>query len=92
MADGVLSKESAMPICPGCEQTIPYDRLDVHVRYCVGIWSAARYNAPSSDRLESQITTMEHHLDRRLRELESDIDRRLLDLEQQTRQRPRRPD
>lgn len=70
-----------MPICPGCERTIPYDRLDLHERHCLGIWSAARFVSPSIERLEAQLTAMETHLDGRLRSLEEDVNQRLGRLE-----------
>lgn len=44
-----------MPICPGCEQRVSYDQLDVHERYCAGLrgtdWTGGR-----------EIANLEHRL------------------------------
>lgn len=69
-----------MPICPGCEQTVSYDRLDIHERYCDGIWSD-EVGQRSIERLERRILALERRLDAQVRELESDVERRLLRLE-----------
>ena len=59
-----------MPICPGCERSVPYDRLDVHERYCGDIWGQS---SPAAIALE--------RLDRRLQRIEADIDQRLAAME-----------
>jgi len=66
-----------MPICPGCEQTVPYDRLDVHQRYCAGIWSDGMRGGRSVERLDRRLANVEARLERRLREFEEDVERRL---------------
>ena len=68
-----------MPICPGCERSVPYDRLDVHQRYCGGIWGESSPAAVAIERL-----------DRRLRRIEDDIEQRLVKLDRRG-SRERRP-
>lgn len=55
-----------MPICPGCEESVPYDRLDLHERYCRGIWGE-----PTSTGIAIE------KIDRRLRRIEADLEGRL---------------
>lgn len=66
-----------MPICPGCERTVSYDRLDSHERYCDGIWSATRAGSRSLERMERRITALENRIDRRLRDVEFDVEQKL---------------
>ena len=66
-----------MPICPGCERSVPYDRLDVHERYCGGIWGQPSPAAVAIERL-----------DRRLQRSEDDVEERLVQLDRR-RRRPR---
>ena len=66
-----------MPICPGCERSVPYDRLDVHQRYCGGIWGETSPAAVAIERL-----------DRRLKQIEEDVEERLVKLDRRSR-RPR---
>ena len=68
-----------MPICPGCERSVPYDRLDLHERYCGGIWGQPSAAAVAVEKL-----------DRRLQRIEADLERRLAELERR-RRRGRRP-
>lgn len=63
-----------MPICPGCERSVPYDRLDVHERYCGGIWGQS---SPAAVALE--------RLDRRLQRMEDDVEQRLVQLDRRSR-------
>lgn len=67
-----------MPICPGCERSVPYERLDVHERYCGGIWGQPSPAAAAIERL-----------DRRLQELEN-VEQRLVQLDRRRRPRERR--
>lgn len=62
-----------MPICPGCEQQIPYRRLAIHVRYCEGIGGTDRRGGAATERLDARLTGVEERVEERLRE----IDRRL---------------
>ena len=68
-----------MPICPGCERSVPYDRLDVHQRYCGGIWGESSPAAVAIERL-----------DRRLKRIEEDVEERLVRLDRRSRSRERR--
>lgn len=70
-----------MPVCPGCEQQIAYDRLDLHERYCDGIWSANEVKSRAAEQLERRLLAVEDRIDGRLRDLESDVERRLVRLE-----------
>lgn len=79
-----------MPICPGCEQSIPYDELDVHERYCHDIWGDRDSGSRSVERLERQIVALERRVDGRLRKVEADVERRLQSLER-SRRTGRRP-
>lgn len=65
-----------MPICPGCERSVPYDRLDVHERYCGGIWGQP---SPAALAVEK--------LDRRLQRIEADVEKRLATLERRRERR-----
>ena len=64
-----------MPICPGCERSVPYDRLDVHERYCGGIWGQS---SPAAIAIE--------RLDRRLQRIEEDVEERLVKLDRRRRE------
>lgn len=64
-----------MPTCPGCEKELSYERLDIHQRYCGGIWSKAEMER-SPERIERRLVNLETRLDERLRTLEADRDRR----------------
>ena len=68
-----------MPICPGCERSIPYDRLDVHERYCGEIWGKRPAGAGAIEML-----------DRRLQRIEADLERRLAVLDRRRRKQERR--
>lgn len=57
-----------MPICPGCEKRVPYNRLDIHERYCKELT-----DQPDQGRVEA--------LDRRLRAIEQQLNRRMVKLE-----------
>lgn len=64
-----------MPICPGCERSVPYDQLDVHERYCDGIWGQ-----------DSDTATAVERLDRRLQQFKVDVDERLETIERRRRE------
>lgn len=66
-----------MPICPGCERTIPYDQLDLHERYCGEIRTGS--GAESLQRLDERLTELESRLEDRLRNLEPGGEPRLSD-------------
>lgn len=76
-----------MPICPGCEQIVPYGRLDAHVRYCDGIWIADEGENSTTEYLERRLMNLEKRLDDRVRELETDVERRLSGLEETREER-----
>jgi len=68
-----------MPICPGCERSVPYDRLDVHERYCGGIWGQPSAAAIAVEKL-----------DRRLQRIEADLEQRLAVFDRRRRKRRQR--
>lgn len=74
-----------MPICPGCERSVSYDRLDLHQRYCEGIKGAELDRARAVERLDQRLAAVEMRLDRRLRNIETDLERRLTEVEQSRR-------
>ena len=55
-----------MPICPGCEQSVSYDRLDLHERYCRGIWGEPAPGPAALERIERRLQRLEVDLERRL--------------------------
>lgn len=72
-----------MPNCPGCERHVPYDRLDVHQRYCSGI-----SNSPAScalERLEHRVAALERRLAGQLDGADADRRRRRAEDRQPTR-------
>lgn len=74
-----------MPVCPGCEQTLSYSRLDIHQRYCDGIRSGGRDRGQSVEKLEQRLASLEEQVEGRIWTLETDFERRLLKLERQGR-------
>lgn len=71
-----------MPICPGCERRVPYDRMGIHERYCEEIDRGAAGLGERVEALNRRLRAVENRLDRRLRRLESDLERRVTELEQ----------
>lgn len=61
-----------MPNCPGCHQTVPYERLDAHLAYCGALVGG------DDEREQDTI----RRLDRHVAELDADVDRRLGALEE----------
>ena len=59
-----------MPICPGCERSVPYDRLDLHERYCGGIWGQPSAAPVAVEKLDQRLQRIEADLERRLARLE----------------------
>lgn len=62
-----------MPTCPGCEQTVPHDRLAVHERLCPALRGGDADAAPTDRTAERRIANMERRIQRRLRRLEADL-------------------
>jgi hypothetical protein len=60
-----------MPICPGCERAVPYDRLATHEQYCAGL---ADDPERQIERLDRRISEAERRMYRRLRALEAELD------------------
>ena len=60
-----------MPVCPGCEQPVPYDQLAIHERYCAELNDA---DAADAERLDRRISRVERRMYRRLRALEAELD------------------
>lgn len=79
-----------MPICPGCEQKVPHDHLDIHERYCQGIWSEAEVDKRATERLERRLAALEDRVDGRLKTLESALERRSRGEERRRGRRSRR--
>lgn len=48
-----------MPTCPGCETSVPHDRLDTHERYCGGIWGESARTADAIERLDRRLQRIE---------------------------------
>lgn len=73
-----------MPICPGCERTIPYELLDIHERNCAGIWNATfglqatdvSIDVRATERLEQRVAALEKRLDEVENGAEGERDRR----------------
>lgn len=62
-----------MPICPGCEQAVPYDRLATHEEYCTALTDETSENR-NCERLDRRISDAERRMYRRLRALEAELD------------------
>lgn len=60
-----------MPICPGCERTVPYDRLPTHEQYCTELDTDRNRQL---ERLERRIEETERRMYRRLRALEAELE------------------
>jgi hypothetical protein len=48
-----------MPICPGCECSVPYERLDNHERYCKGVWGEASLATSAIEQIERRLQLIE---------------------------------
>lgn len=66
-----------MPICPGCEQTIPYDQLDIHERYCTGLQSQDETKRRTIEHLERRVVAIEKRLNTLSRDADIDADQTL---------------
>lgn len=62
-----------MPICPGCERPVPYDRLATHQQYCTEL-AADESRDQTIERLDRRISDAERRMYRRLRALEAELD------------------
>ncbi|SEO77897.1 hypothetical protein SAMN05216388_101926 [Halorientalis persicus] len=62
-----------MPICPGCERPVPYDRLATHEQYCAEL-GADTSHVRKIERLDRRISDAERRMYRRLRALEAELD------------------
>lgn len=65
-----------MPTCPGCRDSVPYNRLPVHQRYCPGLWT----EGPGVDnqtraikQLSRTFQTQERQLEARVENLEQSL-------------------
>lgn len=74
-----------MPICPGCERSVPYERLDLHQRYCEGIRGGEKDRRRAVERLDQRLAAVEVRLDRQFRQFERDLERRLTEVERSRR-------
>jgi hypothetical protein len=75
-----------MPICPGCERQVSYERLDGHLRTCHDIRSDEIPRA-SIERLERRLATVERLLDTQFGQLEPGLDDQRPDREAVRRER-----
>ncbi|MFB6166181.1 MAG: hypothetical protein ABEJ31_13555 [Haloarculaceae archaeon] len=64
-----------MPTCPGCEQSLSYERLPAHERTCPDIHGGDRETLAQVERVERRLVAVERRLDARLRSLEAEFDR-----------------
>ena len=56
-----------MPTCPGCHETVSYDRLATHTQYCADIdGEEAASSGRSMERLARRVERIERRLDERL--------------------------
>lgn len=77
-----------MPICPGCERTVSYDRLHLHEQHCLGLGDDVGDAGRSLERLERRLEVIEQLLEGTLREAENtDLESRVRDPEQSRRPR-----
>lgn len=61
-----------MPTCPGCHQSVSYDRLVRHERYCPELGGSNDVER-TVRRIEERLDAVEDRLDRRLRAVERRI-------------------
>jgi len=66
-----------MPICPGCERNVSYQKLDLHERYCKGKFGAGAGTSRSREYLKRKITYMEERLEEEVADIERELERRL---------------
>lgn len=64
-----------MPLCPGCERYVSYDRLAHHQRRCDGIWAADEERDTPRSGLEGRLHALECALENRLRRIEAEVER-----------------
>ena len=76
-----------MPICPGCEQKVAYQKLDTHQRYCEAIWNDRNVKRRSWEQLEAKLTELEKRFEARLQE----VDRRVRKIEERNERQVRTP-
>lgn len=63
-----------MPTCPGCERSVPYDRLSSHQRHCWALHGGDRISSRRLEQLERRLDEVERRLQRRLGALEAELD------------------
>jgi len=51
-----------MPICPGCEQRVDHEHLDVHERCCHGLRGAEGHGPRDLERLARRVEAIEDFL------------------------------
>jgi len=64
-----------MPRCPECYETLSYDRLDCHLRWCCASGDRQRVSADGLERLARQLQRVEDRIDRRIGAVEAELDR-----------------
>ncbi|WP_435346352.1 hypothetical protein [Haloarchaeobius sp. HRN-SO-5] len=62
-----------MPNCPGCYESVPYDRLAAHQRYCTELRDSDLVGARSVERLDRRVELLEERLEARLRTIEEQL-------------------
>lgn len=77
-----------MPICPGCERTVSYERLHLHEQHCLDLGDEVGDTGRSLEQLERRLEVIERLLEGRLQEAgRTELESRVRDPEQ--RRRPR---
>lgn len=72
-----------MPICPGCERTVPYRSLHLHEQHCVNLGDEVGDAGRSLERLERRLEVIEQLLGGPLREAgRTELESRVRDPEQ----------
>jgi len=59
-----------MPTCPGCHETVSYDRLATHTQYCTDIDGEEGSSDRSMERLVRRVERIERRLEDRLSTIE----------------------
>jgi hypothetical protein len=70
-----------MPNCPGCEKRVPYNRLDIHQRYCEELTDQPTPK-PAVKALDHRLQAMEQQLNRRMMQLEARVKQNLSEQDQ----------
>lgn len=65
-----------MPTCPGCEQSVSYERLPTHQRHCPEIHGGDPEALSQVEGFEERLVAIERRLDARIRSLEVELDRK----------------